>query len=231
MYALVVAVLPDVWLTWDLPNPQVWTAAFLVLLLLHAERPGLPRGAWLELWCAAAVLTVMHLALLVWSRRGPVAHLLPGPADLAPWYVVWGCVLTLVALLVLAAHRYRPGTWWSAAVLLTLTVLVLSGVLLLQNLEAVLGGLLCLHTALSGVRRRRGTPPGSAVPAALWLAALLFAVFAVLNHPVVFRAYGTHGAVVTLATTLLSWGCLGLLAAAVLGRARQVTLGAAPRGR
>ncbi len=228
VYALVIAVLPDVWLTWDLPNPQAWTAAFLVLLLLHAERPALPRGAWFELWCAAAVLTAMHLALLVRSWGNPVLTFAPNTAELASWHVMWGCVLTLVALIVLASHRSRTRIWGAAAVLLAPTVPLLAGVLQLQDLEALLGGLLCLYTGALAVRRRREPESGATVPAALCLAALLFTVFALLNHPAAFRAYGTGA---TLATALIAWGCLGLLTAAVLVRARQVTLGAARRDR
>lgn len=226
MFALVAVVLPNVWLTWDLPNPQVWTAAFLVLLLLHAERSEMPRGAWFELWLAATVLTVMQLALLARSRLDPVIHLGPNPPGTIPWYVMWGCVMALAGLLVLAAHRYRTPIRLAAAVLGVLgvlgilLVLVLSDVIRLQDLEAVLGAVLCLHTALLAVRHRRGRGVGTAILVCLWLTAVLLAVFLVLNHPVAFRAYGVEA---VLATTLISWACLGLLTAAVLDRARRVT--------
>lgn len=224
MFALVAMVLPEVWLSWDLPNPQIWTAAFLLLLLLHAERPGMPRGAWLELWTAAAVLAVMHLALLVWSRWEPVVHIRPDPADMIPWLVVWACVLAMTGLLVAAAFRYRAATWAVAAVLAALLAARLAGLIKLQDLEAVLGVLLCLGTVLLAVRHRGRPEPRTALLLALWPAALLFAVFLVMNHPVAFRSYGL---VVMPTTTLVTWASLGLLTAAVLVRARQITLGAA----
>lgn len=226
--ALVAVVLPNVWLAWDLPNPQVWAAAFLVLLLLHAERPAMPRGAWLELWLAAGALVVMQLSLLAWSRRDPLVHIAQKSLDAIPGLVMWGSVLALVGLLVLAAHRYQVATLLVAAALSVPLVTVLAGLIHLQDLEAVLGLVLCLHTALLAVRHRRGSEAGTVVLAALWLSALLFAVFLVLNHPVAFRAYGV-GALIS--SSLVSWGCLGLLTAAALGRARQLTPEGSRRGR
>lgn len=219
--ALVAVVLPDVWLSWDLPNPQIWTAAFLVLLLLHAERPGMPRGAWLELWTAAAVLAAMQLALLVWSRWAPVVQVRPNPAEALPWVVVWCCVLAMTGLLVAAAFRYRTAARVVAALLTVLLMALLAGLIRLQDLEAVLGGLLCLGTALLAVRHRRRPEPRTALLLALWPAVLLFAVFTVTNHPAAFRSYGL---VVIPTTVLVTWGSLGLLTAAVLVRARQITL-------
>jgi hypothetical protein len=228
VFALVAAVLPNVWLSWDLPNPQVWAAAFLVLLLLHAERPGMPRGAWLELWCAAGALVVMQLSLLTRSRRDPLLHTAQGAADAIPGLLMWGSVLALAGLLVLAAHRYRAAAWLGAAALSVPLVLVLAGVVGLQDVEAALGVLLCLYTALLAVRHRRNRGSGAVVLAALWLSVLLFAVFLVLNHPMAFRAYGV-GAL--LGSSLVSWGCLGLATAAVLVRARQLTPEGAQRDR
>lgn len=226
MFALVAMVLPEVWLSWDLPNPQIWTAAFLLLLLLHAERPGMPRGAWLELWAAAALLAMMHLALLVWSRQEPVAHLGTDPAAMASWLAVWACVLAVAALLVAAAFRYRAATRAAAAVLAALLAAELAGLIHLQDLEAVLGVLLCLSAALLAVRHRRRPGPRAGLLVAVWSAALLFAVFLVMNHPAAFRSYGL---VVMPTTVLVAWVSLGLLTAAVLVRARQITLGAAAR--
>lgn len=224
MFALVAVVLPDVWLSWDLPNPQIWTAAFLILLLLHAERPEMPRGAWFELWTAAAVLAVMHLALLVWSRWEPVLRIRPNPVDALPWAVVWACVLAMTGLLVTAAFRYRATTRAVAVVLAILLAALLTGLVHLKDVEAVLGALLCLCAVLLAVRHRRRPEPRAALLLALWPAALLFAVFLVMNHPVAFRFYGL---VVMPTTVLVTWGSLGLLTAAVLVRARQITLGAA----
>lgn len=228
VFALVAVVLPNVWLAWDLPNPQIWAAAFLVLLLLHSERPEMPRGAWIELWSATGALVVMQLSLLAWSRRDPLVHIAAKSLDAIPGLAMWSSVLALVGLLVLAAHRYRAATWVTATLLLVPLVMVLSGLLRLQDLEAVLGVLLCLNTALLAVRHRRGPEAGAAVLAALWLSAPLFAVFLVLNHPVAFRAYGVSA---LIGSTLVSWGCLGLLTAAVLGRALQLTPEGARRGR
>jgi hypothetical protein len=224
MFALFAMVLPDVWLYWDLPNPQIWTAAFLLLLLLHAERAEMPRGAWLEVWTAAVLLATMHLALLVWSRWEPVVHIRPDPAAMVAWLIVWACVLALTGLLVAAAFRYRAATRVVAAVLAAGLAAQLAGLIYLQDLEAVLGGLLCLGAVLLAVRHRRRPEPRTALLLALWPAVLLFAVFPVMNHPAAFRSYGL---VVMPTTVLVTWGALGLLTAAVLVRARQITLGAA----
>ncbi|GAB3687101.1 hypothetical protein [Nocardiopsis oceani] len=226
VFALVSAVLPHDRVAWYLPSPLIWTSLLLVLVLLHAERAHMPRGAWLELWCAATSLAVLRVASLDWFLGPAIAA--PDTAARIRVYVMWGCALALLGLLVLAAHRVLVLPWLVAAAgavfILAVAVPQLAPFGLpvnLLSLESVFALALCGYTALLAVRHRRAPHAGVALPVAVWLTVLLLLAFLATSHPAAFNTYGVSALVTA---SLLPWGCLGLLTLAVLARARWLQL-------
>lgn len=214
MFAFVVAVVPRTRVTWDLPNPLVWDVLFLLLLLLHAERPVMRRGAWFQLWLAAGALFLLRVAELEPIRA----------------YVMWGCALLLLMLLILSAHQSRPVTRVAVGAALTgaslLTIPALFGVrpALTVNMlvvESVFVLVIAAYAVLLALRHRQGGHRGVVVPGAALITALALAPLPVLAHPAVLYAYG----LVPLWTAgSIPWLCLVLLGGAAVARARFLHL-------
>lgn len=214
MFALVIAVVPRTMVTWDLPDPLVWDVLFLLLLLLHAERPVMRRGAWFQLCLAAGALFLLRMAELEPVRA----------------YVMWGCALLLLMLLILAAHPGHTVTWTAVGVALAgaslLTIPALFGIrpALTVNMlvvEGVFVLVIAAYAVLLALRHRKGGHRGVVVPGAALITALALAPLPVLAHPAVLYAYGL---VPLWAARTIPWLCLITLGGAAVARARFLHL-------
>ena len=214
VFALVVVVVPGTQLTWDLPDPLLWGVLFLVLLLLHAERPTMRRGAWFQLCLAAGALFLLQAT----------------PLEAVRAYVMWGCALLLFLLLVLAAHRNRTttglvlGAATTGALVLTVPALFGAGpaaTVSMLGVESLFVLATAAYAVLLAFRHRRGRQRGVAVPVAALVTALALPTLPVLTHPVVLSSHGV--ALLTVAGAV-PWLCLILMGTAALARARHLYL-------